>query len=99
VQIDAVGDDVLHEMQCEGPIADEIVVGRQQLKTLETEIDNLSDRMRNVFILRRIQGLPQRDTAEVLRMSESSVEKLSKVAIDRLAEKCGRRTEAEFAIP
>jgi len=91
VQIDPVGCETLIEFPCHAPNSDEILDGRIQLAIVEAEIDHLSDKMRRVFLLRRIHCVSQRDTAELLSMSESSVEKISKVAIDRLAMKCGRR--------
>lgn len=52
-----------------------IVGAREDLKRLARDLAALPDRVRDVFHLRRIDGLSQRDTAQQLGISESTVEK------------------------
>jgi RNA polymerase sigma-70 factor (ECF subfamily) len=51
------------------------VGAREQLRLVQRLIDNLPARCRGVFLLRRIEGLSQRQTAERLGVSENVVEK------------------------
>lgn len=54
---------------------DRRVSAREQLKLVQRLIDSLPARCRGVFLLRRIEGLSQRQTAERLGLSENVVEK------------------------
>jgi len=54
---------------------DRRVSAREQLRLVQRLIDNLPARCRGVFLLRRIEGLSQRQTAERLGLSENIVEK------------------------
>ena len=51
------------------------VIGHQELQRLATAIARLPIRVREVFVLRRIEGLAQREVAQRLGLSESTVEK------------------------
>src|SRR3546814_7125150 len=44
--------------------ADRIISGRQELARLEAALDDLPARCRETFVLRKIDGLSQRETAE-----------------------------------
>lgn len=55
--------------------ADRRVSAREQLRLVQRLIDTLPTRCRGVFLLRRIEGLSQRQTAERLGLSENVVEK------------------------
>lgn len=57
------------------PLADRVMMGREQLALTMRALDELPARTRNVFRLRRIDGLSQRETAGHLRISENIVEK------------------------
>ena len=75
VSIDAVADvDALGEM-AEDPSPEQVTVARDELKRLARDIAALPSRVAEVFRLRRIEGLSQRDTAIRLGLSESTVEK------------------------
>src|SRR3546814_1597359 len=50
-------------------------LGRQELARLEAALDDLPARCRETFVLRKIDGLSQRETAEKLGVSEATVEK------------------------
>src|SRR3546814_19239181 len=52
-----------------------IISGRQELARLEAALDDLPARCRETFVLRKIDGLSQRETAEKMGVSEATVEK------------------------
>ena len=51
-----------------------IVEGRQDLGRLQSALETLSDRARRIFILRKVEGLSQKEIAEALGVTESVVE-------------------------
>lgn len=51
-----------------------IAEARQDLGLLQSALDRLSERARRIFIMRKIEGLSQREIAEALGVSESVVE-------------------------
>ncbi len=59
----------------ETPLPDVQVSDRQELRRLSEAIANLPPRCREVFVLRKIHGLEQREVARRLNISESTVEK------------------------
>ena len=75
VRIETVAEiDALPVMD-DGVPADRRASAREQLKLVQRLIDNLPARCRGVFLLRRIEGLLQRQTAERLGVTENVVEK------------------------
>jgi RNA polymerase sigma-70 factor (ECF subfamily) len=63
---------------------------RQELQRLAEAIPHLPDRCRQVFMLRKIDGLPQRDVALKLGVSEGTVEKQLARSINILMQVLGR---------
>jgi RNA polymerase sigma-70 factor (ECF subfamily) len=63
---------------------------RQELRTLGEAIATLSGRRREVFMLRKIAGMSQRDVARRLGISESAVENQVARAIEALGKLIGR---------
>lgn len=59
----------------DAPSPEHQVADRDELQHLAEAIASLPGKVRDVFILRRIEGLPQREVAEKLGLSESTVEK------------------------
>jgi RNA polymerase sigma-70 factor (ECF subfamily) len=57
------------------PSPETVVSDRQELQRLADAIAALPDRCREVFVLRKIYGLQQRDVAQRLGVSEGTVEK------------------------
>jgi RNA polymerase sigma factor (sigma-70 family) len=57
------------------PSAEQSVVARQELATLRAAIDRLPPQCRQVFLLRKIEGLSHRQIAERLGIAVSTVEK------------------------
>lgn len=90
VQIDTVAEiEALHILDDE-PSPERIVAGRRELARVKGLIDGLPARCRKVFELRRIHGLPQREVAERLGVTENVVEQQSirglRLILKRLAE-------------
>ena len=59
----------------EEPSADRILSGQQRLMLVKELIEGLPDRCRRIFIMRKIDGLSQRETAQRLAVTENVVEK------------------------
>ncbi len=75
VTIDLVADlDELDVLSDEVPV-DRVLSGREELARLERAMADLPERCRDVFWLRKVEGLSQRETAERLGVSQSTVEK------------------------
>lgn len=63
----------------------ETVARRQEIDLLHQALQSLPERCRQVFVLRRIHGLPQREIAARLGISEKTVENQSVIALDKCA--------------
>ena len=75
VRIDGVAEiDALHVLD-EEPSAERILDGRQRLEHARQIIEQLPPRCREVFVLRKVEQLSQRETAERLGVTENVVEK------------------------
>ena len=75
VRIDAVAEiDALGIVDYE-PSAERTLSGRQELARVQRLIEALPERCRLIFLMRKIDGLPQREIAARLRVSENIVEK------------------------
>lgn len=59
----------------EAPSPEQQVIARDELQRLAAMIARLPGKVRDVFTLRRVQGLSQREVAERLGLAESTVEK------------------------
>jgi RNA polymerase sigma factor (sigma-70 family) len=65
---------------------DEIVNGHQELALLVSAVQDLPDRCRQVFTLRKVYGYSQREIANRLQISENTVEQHLTKAARRCAE-------------
>lgn len=79
----------------EEPGADRQWAGRERLALVQSIIEELPDRCRNVIRLRRIQGESQRSTAKLLGISENIVEKEVSHALRHLLRRIGEIEDAE----
>jgi RNA polymerase sigma factor (sigma-70 family) len=52
-----------------------IAIAREELRRLASVIQSMPARVRTAFVMRRVQGLSQREIAECMDISESTVEK------------------------
>ncbi len=80
----------------------ETTSSRQELAMLQAALETLPDRTRAVILMRRAQGLSQRETAKALAVSEPTVERHISRGVRLLAEalKCqGVRRPSKPAAP
>ena len=68
------------------PSPEQVVIARQTLGTVQTAIRGLPERCRDVFVLRRLKGLSQREIAARLNISENIVEKEVAKGLRRILE-------------
>jgi RNA polymerase sigma-70 factor (ECF subfamily) len=90
VPIELVGDlEILHQAADE-PLPDRQAEGRQEWQMFQDAIASLPPRCQQVYRLRKIDGLSQREVAQRLKMSESNVEKHLGRGVERLMAMFGR---------
>lgn len=75
VHIESVGEMGRLNIASELPSPESHVSGIQKLRQLEQCVGQLPDRCREVFLLRKMNGLTQRQIAERLSISENTVQK------------------------
>jgi RNA polymerase sigma-70 factor (ECF subfamily) len=63
----------------------DLVIQRQEIDLLAEAVHALPERCRQVFLLRKIQGLPQREIASRLGITENTVETLVAKGVHRCA--------------
>lgn len=74
VRIETVSEIEALDLALEDPSAERIVSGRRELERVRGLIAALPDRCRRIFELRKIEGVPQREIARRLGVSEHVVE-------------------------
>jgi RNA polymerase sigma-70 factor (ECF subfamily) len=90
VPILAVGHLEAFEMASEEPDLETQTNDLQELQRLAEAIATLPDKVRDVFVLRRVHGLSQREVAERLGLAESTVEKHMSKGFALIAERFSR---------
>jgi RNA polymerase sigma-70 factor (ECF subfamily) len=75
VSIQAVADPGDLDVAADDPGPDRQLADRQELARLGAAIDRLPPRCREIFVLRKVNGLSQREVARHTGLSESTVEK------------------------
>ena len=75
VPIELVADMEALDVLDEGAQIEEIVNAHQELSLLANAVEQLPARCRQVFTLRKVYGLSQREVAHALKMTEGNVEK------------------------
>jgi RNA polymerase sigma factor (sigma-70 family) len=66
---------VPEQLSAPAPGAEQDLAGRDALRALDAALEELSDRSKEIFILCRVQGVPQAEAARRLGISLSAVEK------------------------
>jgi RNA polymerase sigma factor (sigma-70 family) len=74
VRIETVSEIEALDLALEDPSAERIVSGRRELERVRGLIAALPDRCRKIFELRKIDGVPQREIARRLGVTEHVVE-------------------------
>ena len=74
VRIDHLTEIELADVVDSGPSPERITADRNELRRVQALIEELPDRCRQIFKLRRIHGVPQREVARLLSVTENVVE-------------------------
>ncbi len=90
VSIRSVVDIELLSVAAPEPSAERQLEDRDELKELATALADLPEKCRETFLLRRVEGLSQRETAQALGISEKTVEKRMARGIRHLMDIFGR---------
>jgi RNA polymerase sigma factor (sigma-70 family) len=69
------------QLVCPAPHPERVLDGEQRMRALEAALRELSPKCRSVFVLFHFDGMSQREIADQLRLSLSSVEKYVKQAM------------------
>jgi RNA polymerase sigma factor (sigma-70 family) len=75
VPIDAVTDLDVLGIAIDAPSPDRTIMAREELRKLQSALDRLPAKYRDVIVLRRVEGLNGREIAQRLGISESAVSK------------------------
>ncbi|PNU03259.1 RNA polymerase sigma factor [Novosphingobium guangzhouense] len=90
VTIDVQANAQVLDIPEDAPTPERVVADRQELSQVSAAIAALPERCREVFTLRKIQGLSQRQVAQSLGIAESTVEKHMVKAMAILTNAIGR---------
>lgn len=90
VTIDVEANAQVLDIPEEAPSPERVVADRQELSRVSAAIAALPDRCREVFTLRKVEGLSQRETAQALGIAESTIEKHMVKALALLTNAIGR---------
>ena len=82
VRIDRAGDDLVDPT----PTAEQEVSGREEFARVLTALVTLSPKVRQTFVLHKIDGHPHAEVARLMGISKSTVEKHMIKALRRLSE-------------
>ena len=69
----------------------EAVTAREEIRRLEEELQRLPRRTRDIFLLRKVEGISQRSTARRLGISEATVERHLRIGVLKLASALNRQ--------
>lgn len=74
VRMEAISDTIRDELQTDQPSPEQAAVAREELGRVEEALKTLPDRARRIFIMRRVDGMSQKEIANQLGVSEMVVE-------------------------
>jgi RNA polymerase sigma factor (sigma-70 family) len=74
VRIEAMADTIDAHLVSDQPSPERIAAGRQELERVQAALSTLSDRARRIFLMRKVDGLSQKEIARALCVSEAVVE-------------------------
>jgi RNA polymerase sigma-70 factor (ECF subfamily) len=93
VKIETMDDIAWLDVTDKGPGPEQRVAARQELRRMQTALDELPARCRQVIVLRRVHGLSQREVAKKMGIREETVEnqvvKGMRLLADAVADKRG----------
>lgn len=88
--------DALLDIPDERPDAARVIEDRSELSLLKRAIAELPERRRNVLLLSRVEGLPNREIAARLGLTVRTIETDLKQAVEHCAEKMKRSCSDKF---
>jgi RNA polymerase sigma-70 factor (ECF subfamily) len=74
VRIEAMADSIEADWESDQPSPERIAAARQELGRVQAALATLSDRARRIFVMRKVDGLTQKEIAQALGVSEAVVE-------------------------
>lgn len=74
VRIEAIEDMAEAQWESDQPSAERVAAGRQELRRVQAAVETLSERARRIFVMRKVEGMSQKEIAHMLNVSESVVE-------------------------
>lgn len=74
VRIDAMADTGNAEWESDQPSPECVAMARQELERVQAALATLSERARRIFLMRKVEGMTQREIASALGVSEAVVE-------------------------
>ena len=74
VRIEAMADADDSEWESDLPSPERIAAARQELGRVQTALASLSERARRIFLMRKVEGLSQKEIAQAMGVSEAVVE-------------------------
>lgn len=94
VSIDYVADIAEFDVPGDVPSPEAAAISRSELSRVVRAIEAMPQQTRRVFWLRRVEGMPQREIAAQLQLSENTVEKHIARGIRQLMDQFGRGGKA-----
>jgi len=74
VWIESISADEVGELASESPLQDRVAAARQEVDRVRRALATLSERARRIFVMRRVEGLSQKEIAVALGVTETIVE-------------------------
>ena len=74
VRIESISAAETNELASDKPLQDRVAAGRQEVDRVQRALATLSERARRIFVMRRVEGLSQKDIAAALGVTETVVE-------------------------
>jgi RNA polymerase sigma-70 factor (ECF subfamily) len=74
VRIETITDMMDDRWESDQPSPEQVAAARQELDRVQAAISTLSDRARRIFLMRKVEGLTQKEIAQSLGVSEAVVE-------------------------
>lgn len=99
ISIEAFQDGAELDIESGDPLPDQQAETREELRQVSQAIEALPTRCREVFLLRKVQGLSQKDVAKKMGLSESSVEKHVAAGIRKLLDSFAHRGDRPVRAP
>ena len=99
VSIETVADWERLSHRDEQPSPEREIVARDELQHIMTEVNALPPRCREVFLLRKVHGLSQREIARRLGIAEGTVEKQMQKGLALLMRRVGRSGASHARAP